>query len=212
MRRKRLPEWPEPRLEVEQLEMVRSFDPVPQDAPEKPRAVLQLARTLEAAGWEVLIGYSRAWRRAQTTGTYRPIETFGIHTCANHPSGYRPLAIYWRFLDTTAERSYFADTGEFEYTGKASGEPGKWGWLSVRIIQGIKRHRVNATDLKEFARVRGSVTSGWFAAIEERITAQERGKLCGKTVDHERHEWTTPNESVYVCSGKAAKVKEVAGA
>jgi hypothetical protein len=212
MRRKRIPEWAEPRQEVERLEMVRSFDPVPQDAPERPRAVLQLAKALEAGGWEVRIGYSRAWKRAQRTGTYRPIETFGIHTAANHPSGYRVLAIYWRFLDTGAERSYFSDSKEFEYTAKASGEPGTWAWLSCRIIRGINRHRCNATDVKEFAKVRGSVTPAWFSAIEERLLAQAAKQLCGKPELHEGHSWAASTGSVYVCSGKAAKVKETVGA
>lgn len=167
-----LPAWPEHDPAPE----VTSLDPRPADAPTDPLAVRKTAARLEAAGWEVRIGYARSWKRQPKTGTYRPIETFSVQAGPGHPSGWRVMAVYERFRDATYARTYYPGTPYTVKETPPSGQPGTWKWASVRITppNGVfPRHAVSITDLKEFASVRGSVLPAWFIGIETREAAKE---------------------------------------
>lgn len=205
--KKRLAEWPETFETV----ILSNLQPRPDDAPEEPASVVGLCKTLNAGGWETRVGYARAWRRGQKTGTFRVMESFGVFAGSHPESAYRVVAIYWRFADKTETHAWFADTGEIEMVEKPSGAPGTWTWQDARIVSGIKSHRVKVSDVKEFAAVRGSVLPGWFKAIADRFAEQAAKQLCGKAEAHEPHVWHTVNDIVKSCSGKATKPKETEG-
>ncbi len=139
----------------------------PADVPETPKPVQAFCKALESGGWSWRIGFSRAWRRGQRTGTYRRAEFFGVYGYDHATSPYRIVHIYWRFADKTEEFSWFRDEetgrGALEQTEKACGTPGAWTWQDGRIVQGFTRHRVKLNDTKEFVKVRVSVLPGWFA-------------------------------------------------
>lgn len=205
--RKRLPEFPA-QHELDTV-IVHNGEPIPADAPAEPRAVSGLRKILESGGWTVRVGYSRAWRKGQRTGTYRRAEFFGVFGGLHESAPYRTMSVYWRFMDKTEEFEWYRDTLALEQSEKACGTPGGWTWQDSRIIQGFARHRCNITDLKEFASVRGSVLPGWFAGIERRYAEQAAKELCGETEDHfPPHTWETSTGNVKMCSGKAKKIKE----
>lgn len=185
-----------------------NLEPVPADAPEQPASVKSLVKLLEANGWSVKVSYARAWRKGRNTGTYRRMESFGIYA---YGSANPIVAIYWRFMDKVELYAWFRDTMALELAEKASSEAGKWTWQDGRILRDSKRHRVKVTDIKEFARVRGSVLPGWFAGIARRFAEQAAKALCGDTEEHEGHEWETTTGIMKICSGKATKPKETEG-
>lgn len=189
--------------------IVSNLDPRPADAPPEPGPVKSLVKVLEAGGWNVRVGYSVAWRRAQKTGHFRKAEFFGVYAGEHEHAGYRVVSVYWRFADKEETFAWYRDVGALEPVTKASGEPAGWTWQDGRIVRGFKRHRVKVTDIKEFAAVRGSVTPGWFVAIAERFAAQAAKQLCGDLEEHEPHQWETGGGSLKSCSGKATKPKEV---
>ncbi len=208
--RKRLPEFP---AEHEfKTVIVSNREPKPEDAPDAPRSVHALMKSLEAAGWSVNIGYSRAWRKGQRTGTYRRAEFFGVYGFGHSTSSHRIQAIYWRFVDKTETFGWFRDVMALELLEKPSGEAGTWTWQDGRIVDGIVRHRVKVTDIKEFAMVRGSVLPSWFEGIAKRFAEQATKALCGELVEHEAHAWDTTTGIAKMCSGKASKPKEVEAA
>lgn len=205
--RKRLPEFPAEH-EFDTV-IVHNQEPRPADAPEVPRSVATLVKTLEAGGWMVRVGYSRAWRKGQRTGTYRKAEFFGVFAGEHESCPFRTVSVYWRFMDKTEEFEWYRDTLKLEQSTKASNAPGAWTWQDSRIVQGFTRHRCNITDLKEFASVRGSVLPGWFASIERRYAEQAAKELCGDPRDHfPAHMWEKENGTVKLCSGRAKKAKE----
>ncbi len=211
--RKRIPEFPS---EGEfRTVIVDNRDPWPADAPKTPKPVLDLAKALNAGGWDTNIGYSRAYRRGQRTGTYRVAEFFGVYGFGHDSSPYRTTNIYWRYADKTEEFEWYRDekTGEgaLEQSEKACGTPAGWTWLDGRIIEGFNRHRVKVTDTKEFVKVRGSVLPGWFAGIARRFAEQAAAALCGSLEEHEKHTWETTTGILKMCSGKATKPKETQG-
>lgn len=203
--RKRLASWPEGPFETV---IVSNREERPTDAPEEPGPVNSLVKTLEAGGWTVRVGFSRAYRRGQRTGTYRKAEFFGVYASEHPASPYRVVSIYWRFADKTEEFSYFADVEALEQTEKACGTPGGWTWQDGRIVLGFNRHRVKVTDIKEFAKVRGSVLPSWFAGIARRFQEQAAKQLCGDLEEHTPHVWETATGNTKSCSGKASKPKE----
>jgi hypothetical protein len=181
----------------------------PDDAPEEPKPVRDLRKVLEAGGWEVRIGYARAWRRGQRTGTFRVMESFGVFAANSDSNAYRVVSIYWRFADSAETYGWFRDTMDVELIEKAAGEPGKWTWIDSRIVDAKgKRNRVKVTDVKEFAKVRGSVLPSWFEKIAKRIAEQAAKALCGDHEEHESHTWDTTTGIMKICSGKATKPKE----
>lgn len=206
MKTDRFPEFPGEH-EFETV-ITGNLDPRPADAPEEPGPVTSLAKALEAGGWTVRIGFSRAWRRGQRTGTFRKAEFFGVFAGEHETAGFRVVSIYWRFADKTEEFAWFRDTAALEATERACGTPAGWTWQDGRIVQGFTRHRVKVTDIKEFARVRGSVLPGWFAGIARRFAEQAAKELCGKAEEHESHGWEK-GDTLKQCSGKAKKQKEV---
>lgn len=206
--RKRIPEFPAEH-EFETV-IVRNDSPRPSGAPKEPAPVLSLSRLLMDNGWQTAIGYSQAWRRGQRTGTYRRAEFFGVYAFG-HECGYLVTAIHWRFADKTEEFAWFRDTMALEQTQKACGTPGQWTWQDTRIIRGFSRHRTKVTDVKEFAKVRGSVLPGWFAGIERRFIEQAAKALCGDLEEHTPHAWDTATGTTKSCSGKASKPKETEG-
>jgi hypothetical protein len=189
--------------------IVSNLDPRPDDAPPVPAPVASLVKTLEAAGWTVRVGFSRAWRRAPKTGHYRKAEFFGVFA-GDHPScEFRVISVYWRFADKAELFAWYRDVMALELVTKASGEPAGWTWQDGRIVRGFTRHRVKVTDIKEFARVRGSVLPGWFAGIARRFAEQATKALCGALEAHDPHVWETGGGTAKSCSGKATKPKEV---
>lgn len=204
--RKRLPSWPDGPFETV---IVSNRDERPAYAPEVPGPVNSLVKAIQAGGWITEVGYSRAFRRGQRTGTYRVADFYGVYAGAHNTSPYRIVAIYWRFADKTEEFSYFSDVGALEQTEKACGTPGAWTWQDGRIVLGFNRYRVKVTDIKEFVKVRGSVLQGWFAGISRRFAEQAAKQLCGDLVEHDPHTWDTVNGIAKSCSGKASKPKEV---
>ena len=204
--RKRQPEFPSER-EMETV-ILSNQDPRPADAPEEPRSVAGLVKVLQAGGWTVKVGYSRAWRRGTRTGTFRRAEFFGVFAGLHPSSPFRTVSVYWRFMDKEEEYEWYRDSGELEQSKKAVGQPGGWTWTDSRIVQGFTRHPCSITDLKEFASVRGSVMPAWFAAIEKRFLEQAAKELCGKAELHQPHPWTTTTGNVKSCSGKPKKQKE----
>jgi hypothetical protein len=206
--RLRLPEFPAGLGEFDPV-IVSNLDPAPADAPPVPGPVKMLEKNLLAGGWtEVHVAFSKAYRPGQKTGTYRVIECFGVHAWGHEDNPYRVVAIYWRFADMTETHAWYRDTMALEQIQKASGEPGGWTWMDPRIVVGAKRHPVKATDLKEFAKVRGSVLPGWFAGIARRIAEQASKALCGESEEHDSHTWETATGITKLCSGKATKPKE----
>lgn len=206
MKTDRFPEFPA-QHEFETV-IVSNRDEKPSGAPDSPTAVRGLVKLLEAGGWEVRVGYAQAWRRGQRTGTFRRMESFGVFSGNHASNAYRVVAIYWRFADTTETHAWFRDTMALELTEKASGEPGKWTWMDSRIIDANgKRHRTKVTDVKEFAKVRGSVLPSWFEKIAKRFLDQAARELCGEGEEHEPHSWEK-NDALKQCSGKAKKQKE----
>lgn len=189
--------------------IVPNTAPRPADAPKDPAPLVSLRKTLEAAGWYVAVGYSQAWRRGQRTGTFRRAEFIGLYASEHPDSPYRIVSIYWRFADKTEEYAWFRDTMALEATEKLCGTPGTWAWQDGRIIHGFSRHRVKVSDIKEFARVRGSVVPGWFAGIARRFEEQAAKALCGEPEDHPPHVWQTATGTAKSCSGRATKPKEV---
>jgi hypothetical protein len=202
--RKRVAAWPEGKFDTV---IVSNLDPVPADVPEQPRSVVSLAAVLESAGWETRIGFARAYRRGQRTGTYRIMESYGVFAGNHDSTHYRVVAVYWRFADKTHEFTHYPETG-LEESEKACGTPGNWTWQDSRILDGMKRHRMKVTDVKEFASVRGSVLPGWFAGIARRFAEQAARQLCGDPEEHDPHSWETVNAIMKICSGKATKPKE----
>jgi hypothetical protein len=171
--------------------------------------VMTMERNIRAGGWaEVRVAFSKAYRPAQKTGTFRVIEAYGVHAWAHADNAYRIVAIYWRFADKTETFAWYRDTMALEQTEKACGTPGTWTWMDPRVVTGAKRHPVKATDLKEFAAVRGSVLPGWFAGIARRIAEQASKALCGEPEEHDSHTWETATGITKLCSGKATKPKE----
>jgi hypothetical protein len=164
---KDVPVWPERDPEPEIL----NTDPRPDDAPDAPKSVQDLAKLGKAAGWDVRVGYSRALLRGTTNSTYRKKETFGVWFGTGHVSGWRACAMYQRFTDKTLVHRF--DGEEILPVGKPAGVPGTWKWESVTIFSGFTRHPVSVTDLKEFVSVRGSVLPTWFEAVRTRIAEQE---------------------------------------
>jgi len=207
MRTARLPEFPGEH-EFETV-ITGNLDPRPDDAPEEPAPVKSLAKALESGGWKTKIGFSRAWRRGQRTGTYRKAEFFGVYAGEHEASPYRVVSVYWRFADKTEEFAWFRDVMALEATERACGTPASWTWQDGRIVHGFTRHRVKVTDIKEFAKVRGSVLPGWFAGIARRFAEQAAKALCGAREEHPAHEWETGGGTLKSCSGKASKPKEV---
>lgn len=205
--RKRLPEFP---AEHEfGTVIVSNLDPRPDDAPPEPKSVQDLRKNLEAGGWTVKIGFSRAWRKGQRTGTFRKAEFFGVFAGLHETCPFRIVHVYWRFADKTEEFEWYRDSGTLEQSEKACGAAGTWTWQDGRIIQGFTRHRVKVTDTKEFAAVSGSVLPGWFAGIERRFAEQAAKALCGEAEDHfPAHAWETSTGTMKMCSGKAKKAKE----
>ena len=131
--------------------VVCSFDPPPPDAPPVPRAVRSLVDAAGAGGWSVRVGYSRGFKRGVRTGTYVPVETFGVWAGRGHPSGYRWSAVYQR----------------------ATEPAGTWTWSTAVWRAGMLRWpHARMTDLKDFIQVRGSVLPSWFTAIEARVAEQ----------------------------------------
>jgi hypothetical protein len=174
--KKRLAAWPE----HDPKPTVTSRDPRPEDCPAEPKSIKDLAALLNAGGWETRIGYSRAWKRQPTTGTYRPIETFAVW-CGEHECGWRAVAVYERFSDGAQAFAYFPDVEDFEEITKPTGKAGTWKWSGVTVFKGFTRHQMDVTDLKEFARVRGSVLPGWFKGIAARKAEQkEKQKAAAK--------------------------------
>lgn len=205
--RKRLPEFPA-QHELTTV-IVSNRDPRPEDAPPEPKAVAGLRKILEAGGWTVKVGYSRSWRKGQRTGTYRRAECFGVYAGQHETSPFHTVSLYWRFMDKTEEFEWYRDTFQLEQSEKACGTLGTWTWQDSRIIDGFVRHRVNVTDLKEFAAVRGSVLPGWFAGIDRRFAEQAAKALCGESEDHfPAHTWETSTGTVKMCSGRAQKPKD----
>lgn len=207
--RKRIPEFPAEHEFATVIHSNRELPPA--DVPETPKPVQALCKTLESGGWKWRVGFSRAWRRGQRTGTYRRAEFFGVYGFGHETSAYRIVSIYWRFADKTEEFSWFRDSMSLEQSEKACGTPGNWTWQDGRIILGFNRHRMKVTDIKEFAKVRGSVLPGWFAGIHRRFMEQAAKALCGVTEEHNGHEWETTTGIMKVCSGKATKPKETEG-
>lgn len=207
--RKRLPEFP---AEHEFNTVIHSNRQLPpEDVPKTPSAVTGLCKILEAGGWKWQVGYSRAWRRGQRTGTYRRAEFFGVYGYGHESCQYRTVSIYWRFMDKTEEYAWFRDTMSLEQTEKACGTPGGWTWQDGRIIHFFTRHRVKVTDTKEFAKLRGSVLPGWFAGIARRFAEQAAKALCGFHEEHAPHLWDTTTGITKNCSGKPTKPKEAEG-
>lgn len=202
--RERKASWPE-RMETV---LHPNTEPAPADAPAIPGPVSSLGKLLAANGWEVRYGYSRAYRRGQRTGTFRIMDAWGVQAANNADTPYRVVGYYWRFADKTEEFSWFEDRGLLERTEKACGTPGSWTWSDPRIVQGANRHHVKVTDVKEFAKVRGSVLPGWFAGIARRIAEQAAKALCGDLDEHLSHTWETTTGITKFCSGKATKPKE----
>jgi hypothetical protein len=180
----------------------------PEDVPETPGPVKSLTKVLEANGWKWRIGYSRAWKKAQRTGTFRRAEFFGVYA---YGSANPLVSIYWRFMDKDETFSWFRDTMKLEETAPPSGEPAGWTWQDGRILRDSKRHRVKVTDIKEFAKVRGSVLPSWFEKIAKRFAEQAAKALCGSLEEHEPHDWETVKGILKICSGKATKPKETEG-
>jgi hypothetical protein len=205
--RKRLPEFPAgPEFNTV---ILHNREPRPADAPDEPRSIGTIRKALEAGGWTVKTGYSRAWRKGQRTGTYRKAEFFGLFGGLHETSPFRTVSVYWRFMDKTEEFEWYRDVLALEQSEKACGTPGGWTWADSRIVRGFERHRCNITDLKEFASVRGSVLPGWFAGIERRYAEQAAKELCGEPEDHfPAHTWENSSGTVKMCSGKAKKAKE----
>jgi hypothetical protein len=115
-------------------------------------------------------------------------------------------------MDKTETYAWFRDTKALELVETASGEPGTWTWQDGRILNASKRHRVKVTDIKEFAKVRGSVLPGWFDAISKRFAEQAVKALCGDPEEHDGpHGWETTTGIMKMCSGKATKPKETEG-
>jgi hypothetical protein len=203
----RIPEFPAEH-EFETV-IVSNREPRPLDAPDAPGPVVSLMKLLQSSGWTVNVGYSQAWRKGQRTGTYRKADLFGVYGFDHESCIYRIAAIYWRFSDKTEEFSWFRDVNGIEQTEKACGTPGSWTWQDGRIINGFTRHRVKVTDIKEFAKVRGSVLPGWFAGIARRFAEQATKALCGDLEEHPSHTWETNTGTAKSCSGKATKPKEI---
>ena len=199
--------WPERHFETV---VVPNTTPPPPDAPQRPSAVSGLVTALESGGWEVRTGYSRAWRPGVRTGTYRMIEAYGVFAGLHPACPYHVQAINWRFMDKTGEFGYFADTDRLERLEADCGTPGAWSWMMPAVVLGMQRHPVPVTEVKQFAKVRGSVASGWFAGIARRLAEQASRALCGDTEAHEQHTWQTATGITKLCSGRATKPKEVA--
>lgn len=153
---------------------VTNREPKPDDAPDVPKSVLALAKLAEAGGWEARIGYSRAVKRGQKTGSYRPIEVFGVWLGGGHPSGWRASALYERFRDAKQEDTHYED-GSWRRTVEPVGKPGTWSW-ECRLFSVKGRHEVSVTNLKEFMSVRGSVLPSWFEAktIRPKVADEEQ--------------------------------------
>lgn len=206
MKRDRFPEFP---AEHEfKTVIVSNQENPPTDMPTCPKPVYTLAATLERSGWCTRVGFSRAWRRGQRTGTFRRAEFFGLYAFGHPDSRHRIVSIYWRFADKAETFAWFRDTMKLELAEKPAGAPGGWTWQDGRIVHGFSRHRVKVTDIQEFAQVRGSVTPGWFDGIARRFAEQAAKALCGKGEDHTPHMWETATGTAKSCSGKATKPKE----
>jgi hypothetical protein len=126
--------------------------PRPADAPQEPRAVLSLQRAAQAAGWPILVGYSRGPVRAQRVGTYKRVEVFGIQAAPHPDTRWRFWALYSRTIHGT----------------------GTWSWrVSIWKADQVVFTHATITDLQEFIAVRGSVTPAWFKGIHARVEDQK---------------------------------------
>lgn len=134
--------WPD----VDPSPVVTNRDPRPVDAPADPRAVADLALRGRAAGWRVLVGYSRGFKRAQKIGTYTETETLGVWAGSHPDTRWRWSAMYERKAGT-----------------------GTWTWTRITIWRDANHFTdASVTDLKDFIEVRGSVLPSWFKAIRTR--------------------------------------------
>lgn len=159
-------EWPDADPSPE----VTNRDPRPEDAPADPRSVTDLALRGRAAGWNVLVGYSRGFTRAQRVGEYKTVEVLGVWADAHPDTGYRWSAMYERTVGTktwTWRRVTIWHPG-----GRALMGPGSSSYFADASV----------TDLKDFIEVRGSVPPSWFKGVHARVQEQEaRQKVRART-------------------------------
>jgi hypothetical protein len=124
--------------------------PRPADAPTEPRAVLSLQRAAQAAGWPILVGYSRGQVRAQRVGTYKRVEVFGVQAAPHPDTRWRFWALYSRTMPA-----------------------GTWSWrISIWKADQVVFTHATISDLVEFIAVRGSVMPAWFKGIHARVEDQ----------------------------------------
>jgi len=151
------PEWPDADPPPE----VTTRDPRPEGVPEAPSAVIKLQRAAEAAGWAVLVGYSRGPERAVRVGTYKITEAYGVHAAVHPVNGWRFVAVHSHTVGS-----------------------GSWKWrVSIRrpgqlIGPGLGAVFTHATitDLHEWLAVRGDVGAAWFKAVHARVEQQKKNQ------------------------------------
>lgn len=163
--------WPEhdPKPEVS------TRDPRPADAPKEPLAIRKLVALATGAGIEVRVGYSRGLQRGQKTSTYRMVEVFSVWFDPTHESGYRPQAMYRRFVDAKETFVYDSRTERIEPDPSidAAGKGGPWQWRISVAGRGAHHFGLSVTHLIEFVELRGRVLPSWFTGKTTAPTEEE---------------------------------------
>jgi len=157
--------WPErdPKPEVS------TRDPRPADAPDAPLGVRKLAALAKAYGFEARVGYSRAAIRGVCLGTYRKVESFSVWFAPSHSTGYRPFALYERFVDAKEILVYDGRLDVIAVDPETrAGTPGSWKWSQVSVIGKGAYVELTITALSEFIELQGLVLPSWLEAKKKK--------------------------------------------
>lgn len=142
--------------------------------PRSPRAFLKMAR---AAGWEARIGFSRGYVTGQAADSYEVRDVIGVWL-----NGYGRRAVMSWSRNPEAEFT----AKKLEAGVKPDEIPSGMKWKpeggSIMLGKGKSFPWLNATQMEEWTKLRGSVLPSWYDEVRTAyFTAQAAAKERAKT-------------------------------